>query len=323
MSETFPLHNEKIYLAPLQGFTDYVYRRAYYEIFNEIETWFIPYISVKNGAVLKKYEKEIIPQNNTQTNVVPQILVKHPDEVVYLTKILKDFGYTQINLNLGCPYPMVTNRGMGSGLLPFPNKIESILDAFFSRFDLSLSVKLRAGLDASEEIEKIIPVLNRFPLNEVILHPRIARQLYEGEVLTTVFEFTQQNVKHPLVYNGNIFTRDDFRTRKQQFSQTSTWMLGRGVLMNPFLPAEIKGIQYSEKEKKQKLNDFHQRIYETYSAAMDNEGNVLNKMKQFWIYFSFAFPNQRKILKQVKKTRSVKLYLEGVHRIFDEYQSAE
>ena len=308
--------NPTIYLAPLQGFTDFVYRKAYSEIFQGIDAFFIPYISVKNNQILKKYEKEIHPENNPQIRVIPQVLAGSADEMLFLSKILEDKGYKEINLNLGCPYPMVTNREKGAGLLPQPDKVQKLLSSFFEKSNLRLSVKLRAGLQSANEIEQIIPVLNQFPLTEVIFHPRIAKQLYDGEILNSAFQFAQQNLKHRLVYNGSIVSVDDFAACRQKFPEIDNFMLGRGILMNPFLPAEIKNMDISSKEKPEKLKEFHQLVFKYYSECMDNEGNALNKMKQFWIYFSYNFNNQRKTFKAIKKASTMNRFKHEIHQIF-------
>ncbi|HPE75428.1 MAG TPA: tRNA-dihydrouridine synthase family protein [Draconibacterium sp.] len=305
-----------IYLAPLQGFTDFIYRKAFNEILEGVDAFFIPYISVKNNEVLKKYEKEILPENNPQDRVIPQVLTNNRDELLFLSKFLEDKGYREINLNLGCPYPMVTNREMGAGLLPHPDKLHQILSPFFENSDLGLSVKLRTGLVSPFEIEQITTVLNQFPLTEVIFHPRIAKQLYEGEIIDSAFEFAKTNLKHRLVYNGDIFSPAAFDERSQKFSEINCWMLGRGVLMNPFLPAEIKGINFSKDEKFLRLETFHKRVFELYAEKMDNDGNVLNKMKQFWIYFSYNFEKQAKSFKLIKKTNSLAQYKSAVKVIF-------
>ena len=297
-----------IYLAPIQGFTDFVYRKAYSQLFPEVDKYFIPYISVKNNQILKKYENEIILQNNPQKYVIPQVLAKDENELVFLSALLEDAGYNEINLNLGCPFPMVTNRGKGAGLLPYPEKLKSMLVRFFERSNLKLSIKLRAGLNSPNEIENIIPVLNDFPLTEIIFHPRIAKQLYKGEIIDSAFQFAQKNIKHKLVYNGDIFSLSDFNELRNQFPETDNWMLGRGILMNPFLPAEINSIKISLDEKIEKLKEFHQLIFEGYAKTMDNTGNILNKMKQFWSYFSFSFPNQKKVFKGVKKSKNLADY---------------
>jgi tRNA-dihydrouridine synthase len=316
MSDSVQHNNPAIYLAPLQGFTDFVYRKAYAEIFQGVEAFFIPYISVKNNQVLKKYEKEILHENNPQTRVIPQVLAGTADEMLFLSGFLKDKGHREINLNLGCPYPMVTNRGKGAGLLPYPDKIKELLTSFFEKTDLQLSVKLRAGLNSAKEIEQIIPVLNEFPLTEVIFHPRIAKQMYEGDVINSAFQFAENHLKHKLVYNGDIFSVDDIKNKQQLFPQTARWMLGRGILMNPFLPAEINNIEIPAKVKAEKLREFHNLIFKYYSDTMDNEGNVLNKMKQFWIYFSFNFDKQRKTFKAIKKADTRGKYDREIQKIF-------
>ncbi len=304
------------YLAPLQGFTDFVYRQVYAQVFSGIDAFFIPYISVKNNGVLRKYEKEVLPANNQQTRVIPQVLAASAEEMLFLANYLSTLGYTEINLNLGCPYPMVTKRGMGAGLLPYPEKIEHILAAFFEKTDLKLSVKMRAGLVSATEIEQVVPVLNHFPLSEVILHPRVAKQLYSGDIFDSAFAFATSALKHRLVYNGDVNSADDFKQIHQKFSGVDYLMVGRGVLMNPFLPAQIKGLGISAIEKKEKLHEFHQLMFDEYLKVMDNPGNALNKMKQFWIYFCHNFAEPKKSLKKIEKSNGLTAYQTAVNLIF-------
>lgn len=321
MHKTENSNQPVLYLAPLQGFTDFVYRKVYSEVFPLVDAFFIPYISVKNHEVLKKYRKEILPENNPQNRVVPQVLAADPEEMVFLAEYLANFGYTEINLNLGCPYPMVTKRGMGAGLLPHPGKIEKILAAFFKESPLNLSVKMRAGLVLPAEMEKVIPVLNQFPLTEVILHPRIAKQLYEGEIIESAFQRAYSNLRHRLVYNGDVNTVETYSNILLKFQQTNHFMLGRGILMNPFLPAEIKGFVLGEAEKKEKLAEFHKRMLEEYLAVMDNPGNALNKMKQFWVYFCRNFSEPEKCLKKIEKSGTLTKYHIAVTTIFRDHFS--
>lgn len=307
-----------IYLAPIQGFTDYIYRQAFAEIFTGVDTFSIPYITLKNGDLIQKYEKEILPVNNPQARVIPQVLANNGQELFRLSQRLSELGYTALNLNLGCPYPMVTNRKKGAGLLPFPGELRSMLSYFFEHSNLQLSVKMRAGLNQSNEAEKIIAVLNEFPVTEIIFHPRVAKQLYKGEIQKEAFIIANKRSRVPLIYNGDIFSKTDFIQKQLDFEGTHTWMLGRGVLMNPFLPAEIKGSHFSTEEKRKKQIEFHERIFTGYSEKMDNQGNVLNKMKQFWSYFCYGFPNPQKTFKTIKKLSSAGEYLAGVKRILSQ-----
>ena len=306
-----------IYLAPLQGFTDFVYRKVCHQVVTGVDAFFIPYITLKSNAILAKYRKEILPENNAQERVVPQILAQSGSELVRLAQILSDMGYSEVNLNMGCPYPMVTNRGKGAGLLPHPDRIDQILNEYFGSSKLKLSIKLRTGLDSATELGKIIPVLNKYPLKEVILHPRIAKQLYSGEIDTEAFKLAVESMEHELAFNGDILCKNDFKYRQMQFPGIGKWMIGRGILMNTLLPLELKGISLSEQERREKLMEFHALMLDNYLGLMDNEGNALNKMQQFWIYFSHNFPKQKKVLKSIKKSKTLIRYRPVVQQVFN------
>ncbi len=292
-----------IYLAPLQGFTDFVYRNAYAAVFRSVDAFYIPYITTKGSQVLRKYEKEVIPENNVHGKSVPQVLAKDEEELVDLCSLLRDFGYREINLNLGCPYPMVTNRGKGSKLLTEPETLEKMLASFFDKFDLQLSVKMRAGFELEKEIEQIMPVFNRFPLEKVIVHPRIAKQLYKGEISESAFQFAVDNLNHTPVFNGDVFSLKDYKNRAERFHEVQDWMLGRGILMDVFLPDKIKGRIFSEDEQRNLLVAFHNEILEGYLQTSDNSGNALNKIQQFWSYFSYHFERQKMLFKLIKKLK--------------------
>ncbi|WP_340113301.1 tRNA dihydrouridine synthase [Maribellus mangrovi] len=294
-----------IYLAPIQGFTDYVYRKAYANIFSGVDAFFIPYITAPNDKLLKKYEREIRPENNLYGRCVPQLLFRDVQELYFLISVVKDHGYSEANLNLGCPYPMVTNRGRGAALLANPNELRSILDGFFRHFKLKLSVKLRAGLKSPDELKAIIQVLNDYPASEIILHARVAQQLYKGPINDEAFQLAVARSEHPVVYNGDIFSVEAFESRSDKFADVSDWMLGRGILMNAFLPAEIKGKRFTEEEKRTILHEFHDEIVEAYLQTADNEGNAVNKLRQCWIYFSHHFDDQSRVFKKIKKSKSL------------------
>jgi tRNA-dihydrouridine synthase B len=294
-----------IYLAPLQGFTDYIYRKVYAGIFSGVDAFFIPYITVQHEQLSRKYGREILPSNNLYGRCIPQVLIRDEYELQFLVSVLKSHGYAEVNLNMGCPYPMVTNRGRGAALLKNPDKLRTILDTFFAAFNLKLSVKLRAGLKSPDELGAVIEVLNDFPLSEIILHPRSATQLYKGIINDEAFQQAVHESEHPVIYNGDIFSLADFEQRSAKFTTVDDWMLGRGVLMNVFLPEEVRGKFYAENEKRLLLSKFHSGIVEAYLQAADNEGNALNKLKQFWIYFSHHFRDQVRLLKKIKKAKTM------------------
>lgn len=307
-----------IYLAPLQGFTDFVYRKAYSQVFSGVDKFFTPYLTLKNKELARKYLKEVLPENNQNINVVPQVLVENEEELSVLTSLLKEYAYSEININMGCPYPMVTKRGKGAGLLLHPEKIDRLIKYFLDSYDLKLSIKLRLGLENPDEIEPVVSVLNKYELEEVIVHPRVAKQLYKGAVNLDAMDFVHENLNQKLVYNGDICSCADHNILTNRYNKIQDWMIGRGILMNPFFPNEISGEQFSVDQKHDVLKEFHKLILSDYYLKMDNDGNVLNKMQEFWIYFSYCFPEQRKVFKAIKKSRNLQQYKANVEKIFSQ-----
>jgi tRNA-dihydrouridine synthase B len=303
-------HHYPIYFAPLQEFTDFIYRSAHAAIFGNTDKYYAPSIVRQNdGSIKKSHLKDVDPENNKGYNLIPQILAGKTEDILHLGKILTDLGYKEINWNLGCPYPMVTNKGMGAGLLPYPDKIKSILTEYLPDLSCAVSVKLRSGLASSDEIFEIIHVLNEFPLKEVILHPRNAKQLYRGSPDHEIFSRTAELSKHPLVYNGDIFTPDDFIQLNHLFRNTDSWMIGRGILMDPFLPLKIKHSSLPDKKgKSDLLLQFHDRIFDGYSRLLSGNSHLLTRMTKFWSYFCYSFPEPAKAYKRVKKAGTIAKY---------------
>ncbi len=300
----------RIYLAPLQESTDYIYRRAYSRFFVGIDKYFAPYILRQNdGSVKSSHQRDINATNNKEYLLVPQILAGKSEDLIFLVKLLEDQGYEEINWNLGCPYPMVTNKGLGSGLLPFPDQIKKILTESLPQIQSRISIKMRAGLNSSDEIFDVTEVLNDFPIHEVIFHPRIAKQLYKGVPDELVFSEVKHRIRHPLVYNGDIETRDGFNGLKERLGDTTSWMIGRGVLKNPFLPSILKDGLLSEiRNEKETLRGFHDEVLLSYSRILNGNSHLLMKMVKFWSYFCFVFPDPHKAFKGVKKAVNIAKY---------------
>jgi tRNA-dihydrouridine synthase len=314
-----------IYFAPLQESTDFVYRKAHARHFAGIDKYFSPYILLqKDGLVKKSHLRDIAIENCPGYPLVPQFMAGNSSDFIFLAKHLGESGYEELNWNLGCPYPMVTNKGMGAGLLPNPDKIREILDQSIPKVKGRISVKLRAGLVSAAEILEVLPVLNDYPISEVIVHPRIARQLYSGTPDHDLFLQLQGLVRHPLVYNGDVVTREDFDIVQGKFDPLHTWMIGRGLLKNPFLARELRGEQFPGRmEKARILEDFHHEIVENYTAMLSGQGHLITRMTKFWEYFCFLFPNPHKSFKRVKKSVNLSKYEIAVRENFLQFRNEE
>ena len=277
-----------------------------------------PFISTHNVDRIKpSYLNGLLPQNNPAMPVIPQILSKEPDDFIFLARCLYDLGYETINWNLGCPYPMVAKKKRGSGLLPFPERIEQFLDKVLPAIPGRISIKTRLGRHRPEEIFRLLPLFNRYPLTEIIIHPRTGVQMYEGTADLLAFEQCLPLSEHIIVYNGDINDYETFRSFAKRFATVDRWMIGRGVLANPFLPQEIKtGGDISEK-KVFVMKCFHDDLLEGYRRRFSGPAHVLDRMKGFWKYFSRSFHHGRIIMKKIHKTQKLDRYEEIVNRFFE------
>lgn len=308
--------NHHFYLAPIRGVTDALFRTVFHRHFPYFDEAVAPFINPQRSANFKdSYLRDVFFEENTLLPVTPQLLYNNKEDFVSLSKRLEDMGHTRINWNLGCPAPQVANKKRGSGLLPYPDRICELLDYALPQLQARLTIKMRLGFKSPTEIEHLLLKFNDFDLHEIIIHPRIGKQLYKGTVNLEGFEKCRSLSSHTLVYNGDITTTDFFHTLKNRFPEIKQWMIGRGALSTPFLLAEIKGLSFSEDEKKRQVLEFHDDIYLQIKDKLSGPGHLLSRMKQIWTYMIHSFPGQEKILKKIRKASAEKKYLEAVDEL--------
>ena len=309
--------NHTLLSSPLQGFTDYKFRNAFNKYFGGIDTFYSPYIKLNGKLEIKKaYERDLLPENNLNLEVIPQIITNDADEFLFVANYVKQLGYNELNWNLGCPYPMVTKRGMGSGLICDFVKIEQILQKVHEQSDIIVSMKMRMGYENSEEILNVLPVLEKFPLKNIAIHARIGKQLYKGGVDLDAFQRCIENTNHKLYYNGDITSVEKFKEMQQRFPSIDHWMIGRGLIANPFLPNMIKNNTSKFPINKIEIfSQFHETIFQEYEQSLSGATHILLKMTSFWAYFSNLFSNPHKTFKKIKKAKSLKNYHQAVKEI--------
>lgn len=299
-----------ISLAPLQGLTEFPFRNAIHRLIGGIDKFYTPFLRLENDGSLKsKYVKDILTENNSDTPLIPQILVNNAKDFLFLAKLIEDNGFPEINWNLGCPYPMVSKRKLGSGLIPYPDEIKEILEAVVPKTKLKISIKIRSGLIEPIEIFSVLNALESLPLTEIILHPRIAKQLYKGTADREIYIQAQQQTAFKLAYNGDITTTAGFSELQLKLPETNHFMIGRGLIANPFLGLEIKnGTALPESEKRQLFHLFHQELIFHYEKVLSGDSHTLNKLLGYWEYWSLLFSNSKKIYKSLKKTHRLNDY---------------
>lgn len=304
--------------SPLQGFTDFRFRNAFHKYFGGIDTFYSPYIKLNGKLVIKgSYERDILPENNSTLNVIPQIITNDAEEFLFVAKYVQQFGYKELNWNLGCPYPMVAKCGMGSGLISNTSQIEHILKRVHNETDIIVSMKMRMGYENPTEILDVFPILEQYPIKNIAIHARIGKQLYKGGVDLDSFQKCLDTSKQKIYYNGDITSVEKFRTMQERFASIDHWMIGRGLIANPFLPSMIKNntTEYP-KNKLEIFEAFHDTIYHEYDAYLQGPTPIRMKMLGFWEYFSESFSNPQKTYKKIKKAGNSKNYESAVKEIF-------
>ncbi|GAA4240061.1 tRNA-dihydrouridine synthase family protein [Winogradskyella damuponensis] len=303
--------------SPLQGFTDFRFRNAFNHYFGGIDTFYAPYIRFNKKLIIKNsYQIDLQLENNTDLEVIPQIMTNRADEFLFVVDYIQELGYKELNWNLGCPYPMVTNRGMGSGLICDPEKINHILERVHKETDIVVSMKMRMGYEHPEEILDTFPILDAYPLKNIAIHARIGKQLYKGGVNLDAFEKCIESTKHKLYYNGDITSVAKLKEMQTRFPSIDHFMIGRGLIADPFLPSMIKNDTTEYPENRWDIfREFHDTIYQQYDAALSGPTPIKMKMQGFWEYFAQSFSNPQKTFKKIKKANNPRAYQQAVTEI--------
>lgn len=305
-------------MAPMEGITNHVYRNAYHTYFHPMDKYFTPFISAKpNKRLSFKEVNEISPETNQGLKVVPQILTNNAEDFIQTARILMDYGHREINLNLGCPSGTVTAKGKGSGFLAEPDKLDRFLDRIFSGSEAVISIKTRVGTDYEEDWEQLLDIFNRYPVSELIVHPRLQKDYYKNSPRLGAYELAQKKHRAPLCYNGDLFTKEAYKSFTEQFPETDTFMYGRGLIANPGLVGEIRE---GKKTDKHTLRKFHDRIYEDYRELLSGDRNVLFRMKELWNYMCPLFTNHEKYAKKIKKAQKCREYDAAISSLFAEQE---
>lgn len=304
-----------IYFAPLEGITGYLYRNAFHDFFDcGIGKYFTPFIAVSQNGLTKTREvADVAPAHNQGMTVIPQLLGSRAGEMKGYFYRMQELGYGEINLNLGCPYQTVVSKKKGAGLLADTDFLKEFLDEVFRDVPVKISIKTRIGMEKAQEFAEILKIYNQYPLEELIVHPRVRADFYENHLNLEAFAHALEESKAPVCYNGDIFTLEDYRKITERFPKVERVMLGRGLLANPGLLSEILTGKRMEKEE---FKAFHDRIYEDYRKIMQGDTNTLFKMKELWNYMQFMFGDREKAMKKIRKAKGAVEYESAVNMLF-------
>lgn len=236
--------------SPLEGITGYTYRRALYQCFGGFDKYFIPFILPnQKGHLSTREKKDIMPENNEGMYAVPQILTKNAEDFIQTAETLQEYGYDEVNLNLGCPSKTVVTKGRGAGFLDRPDELDKFLDEIFSKCDMKISIKTRLGMDDPEEFEDLLTIYKKYPLEELIVHARVQKDYYKNTPRLETFGEAVEQAKSPVCYNGDIVTADDCTRLQEMFPTLDCIMTGRGTLKNPALARKSVAVHLRQRKK--------------------------------------------------------------------------
>lgn len=308
------------YFAPMEGVAGYIYRNAYHTYFHQIDKFFAPFIVTSpNGIRRMKEFKDIIPENNVGIRLIPQLLSNNAEDFIQAVKEIEVLGYNEINLNIGCPSGTVISKGRGAGLLLKPEELDRFLEQIYQTCKMKISIKTRIGFYEPEEFEEILNIYNRYPVHELIIHPRTREDYYKNNVNLEMFQYAVRNCRHRLCYNGDIFSRNDYEKIRQMFPELECVMLGRGILRNPSIVENI--LQGIDSPDWNTIFQFHDRLYNDYKKNLSGDKHILYKMKEIWLHMSYSLLNPEKFIKKIKKARNLYEYDSTVNALKVELKS--
>ena len=283
------------YFAPMEGLTDSIYRRAHHRFFGGIDRYYMPFFSPTVHRTLTPREVRELPRaDSVPFNAVPQVLTKDPGDFLWAAEVVRDLGYEEINLNIGCPSGTVVAKGKGSGMLRDLEELERFFDHIFAASSLPVSVKTRIGLETAEEFPAILDLYNRYPIKELTIHPRVRRQFYEGQVHREWFSYTVAYSKNPLCYNGDIRTMSEIDTLQKEYPGLGAVMIGRGLIADPGM---LCGGTTTDT-----LEAFLNELMDEYEVAFSGCRNALFRMKENWANLHDRFEGSDKLWKKMRKT---------------------
>ena len=297
------------YFAPLEGLTDSIYRRLHHTYFSGVDSYFMPFISPTIHRTLTHREDRELPMaDSVPFRAVPQLLTKVADDFLWAAGQCADRGYTEVNLNLGCPSGTVVSKGKGSGMLRDLDSLDRFLDAVFQNSPLPISVKTRLGLENPEEFYQILEVYNRYPIRELTVHPRVRKQFYDGNVDMELFRFAYENSRNPLCYNGDISTLAQAEQIQQAFPALNSIMIGRGLVADPGMLSGSTDVKA--------LEGFMNALLEEYMVSFGGARNAMFRLKENWGFLHSRFAGSEKLWKRLRKTTDLNEYKSITSEIF-------
>ena len=305
--------DKKLYFAPLEGITTYMYRNIHNEMFGGCDAYYAPFITPSdNEKIGRKGFRDVLPENNRGVNLKLQVLTNNAESFLKFVERIKEDGHNEINLNLGCPSGTVTGKGRGSGFLKNPDALDLFFENIFAKTDVTVTVKTRLGFTEPSEMEKLIHIYNKYPIAELTVHPRTRADFYKGALHMDAFDKVYEVSENPLCYNGDVRTKENYNRITEKYPNLQSVMIGRGAIINPAIFREINGGKAVMTEE---LLEFSRKLAKSYNDHLDAPVFTLHKMKEVWLFMMENYPEETKILKAVRKANKLHELMNAVENL--------
>ncbi len=308
----------KIYSAPLQGYTEAVWRNLHSSVFGGVDTYYTPFLRYERNEIRSKDIRDVERKNNTVSSLVPQVIASSPEEMQPLLQLIRAEGYNRVDINMGCSFILQAKRKRGAGILPYPDMVSALMREVSKNNDIAFSVKMRLGWESKDEWRELMPILNDAPLFSVTMHPRLGVEQYKKSVDVEAFAEFYNECKHSVIYNGDILTLSDIKQMETRFPNIEGVMLGRGLLANPALGVEYKeNREFTNREKAVLIRSMYDKMYEELSPRLLGNTQFLSKMKPYWEYL---LPDMlKKEKKAILKSSTIEKYMMNVNTALTNY----
>lgn len=312
----------QIYFAPLESITGYVFRNVFEKYYGGIDRYFTPFITATDSKRLRNKEmRDILPENNQVGCLIPQIMSNRAEEFLRVAGQMAEMGYDTVNLNLGCPARTVVSKGKGSGFLARTVALDRFLEEIYRECPLKISIKTRLGVDDPEEFLEIIDIYNKYPVEELIIHPRVQKDYYKNTPDLDMFAEAVRRCNMPLCYNGDICSVEDYERIRQRFPEVTRIMIGRGLLAHPALALQIRESEASERERLDRIGAYANALCEAYCEAYGPGQPVLFKMKELWGFLADSMSDGKKLRKKIHKVQRLDGYQRLMREVFPDIYS--
>ena len=299
----------RYYFAPMEGLTDSIYRSTHHQYFGGVDRYYMPFLSPTiHRCLTHKEDRELPLADSVPFQAVPQILTKSAGDFLWAAQVCADRGYTEVNLNVGCPSGTVVSKGKGSGMLRQPEELDRFLEEIYAKAPIAVSVKTRLGMEDPEEFTHLLPIFNRYPIAELTVHPRVRKQFYDGNSDRAMFRYAYENSTNPLCYNGDMQSVSDISKLSDEFPNVGSVMIGRGLVSDPGMLCGGTDVAV--------LRQFHHALLDRYTEAFGGSRNAMFRLKENWHYLYPRFADSEKLWKKLRKTTDVGEFVAITDEIF-------